>query len=133
MKKKILRSIRTDCNVNLRPSKVCDGVGVFALVNIPKHKTLFSDLKPDELRIGWDEVNNLPDQITDYLSRICISDKDGFKLSRTVSEINISYFVNHSDDPNVMYDQTYDRYITIRDISEGEEILVKYIDHEIDW
>jgi hypothetical protein len=103
------------------------------LVNIPKHKTLFSDLKPDELHIGWDEVSNLPDQITDYLSRICISDRDGFKLSRTVSEINISYFVNHSDDPNVMYDQTYDRYITIRDISEGEEILVKYIDHEIDW
>ena len=37
----IYKSIEKYCNVHLKPSKVCDGVGVFALVDIKKGTVLF--------------------------------------------------------------------------------------------
>ena len=54
-------------------------------------------------------------------------------LCRTVSAINVSYYVNHSDNYNVYHDIELDRYVTVKDIKAGEEILCKYIFSEIDF
>lgn len=131
--KKIIDSIKYNCNVRLKPSTVCDGVGVFALVDIPADTVLFNDIDPDMNFIAWDEIGDIKDEVKVYLKSMCNSNESGVFLSRTVSAINISYYVNHSDNFNVHHDLTLDRYITTKDIKSGDEILCKYIFSEIDF
>jgi hypothetical protein len=129
----ILKSIVNNCNVHLKPSLVCDGVGVFALVDIKKGTILFGDINPDVDYISFDELADMPIEVINYLKSICNNDKKGVYLSRTISAINVSYYVNHSLDFNVSHDLSIDRYITTRDIVKGEEILCLYHYNEIDW
>jgi hypothetical protein len=131
--RKIIDSIKYNCNVRLKPSTVCDGVGVFALIDIPADTVLFNDIDPDMNFITWDEIGDIKDEVKTYLKSMCNSNESGLFLSRTVSAINISYYVNHSDDFNVHHDLTLDRYITTKDIKSGDEILCKYIFSEIDF
>lgn len=132
-KDKIIQSIRNNCNVCLKPSTVCSGVGVFALIDIPEGTILFDDLKPDKEYISWEDIGDIPTEIKKYLSNICLFAPEGLLLSRTVSSINISYYVNHSENYNVFHILKKDKYITIRDIKQGEEILCLYTEDEIDW
>ena len=131
--RKIIDSIKYNCNVRLKPSKVCDGVGVFALIDIPADTVLFNDIDPDMNFITWDEIGDIKDEVKVYLKSMCNSNESGLFLSRTVSAINVSYYVNHSDNFNVHHDLTLDRYITTKDIKAGDEILCKYIFSEIDF
>ena len=133
MMKRIIDSVKKNCNVHLRPSKVCDGVGVFALVDIKKGTKLFADIKPDTDFILFDETLGLPEEVITYLKSMCNNGLNGIYLSRTVSSINLSYYVNHSDDFNVVHDLDIDIYVTTRNIKKGEEILCKYNESEIDW
>ena len=131
--RKIIDSIKYNCNVRLKPSKVCDGVGVFALIDIPADTILFNDIDPDMNFITWDEIGDIKDEVKVYLKSMCNSNESGLFLSRTVSAINVSYYVNHSDNYNVYHDIELDRYVTTKDIKAGEEILCKYIFSEIDF
>jgi SET domain-containing protein len=133
MMKRIIDSVKKNCNVHLRPSTVCDGVGVFALVDIKKGTKLFADIKPDTDFILFDETLGLPEEVITYLKSMCNNGLNGIYLSRTVSSINLSYYVNHSDDFNVVHDLDIDIYVTTRNIKKGEEILCKYNESEIDW
>jgi hypothetical protein len=126
MKKKIINSILKNCNVKLKPSTVCDGVGVFCIKPIKAGEILFNDVKPDTIYIKFTELTNIDNIILDYLKSICNSDNDGIYLSRTVNNINIAYFINHSNNPNVEHNLTMDTYKAIRDINVGEEILCTY-------
>ena len=131
--KKIINSIRYSCNVCLKPSKVCNGVGVFALTDIEANTILFDDIEPDNTFITWDEIGNIDPEVKAYLKRMCNSNDEVLFLNRTVSAINVSYYVNHSDNYNVHHDLNLDRYVTTKDIKAGDEILCKYLFSEIDF
>lgn len=133
MKNKIIDSILNNCNVCLKPSKVCDGIGVFALIDISEKTILFSDIEPDIDFIAWDNIEKISIESKIYLKRMCNSNDAGLFLSRTVSAINLSYYVNHSDNFNVHHDLTLDRYVATKDIKAGEELLCKYVFSEIDF
>ena len=130
MRKQIINSILNNCNVRLQPSTVCDGVGVFAIIPIPAGTALFKDVIPDKEYIEFSELENVPKEILNYLISMCNSDETGIYLSRTVNNINISYFVNHADAPNVEHDLIHDEYRAIRNIDAGEEILCVYYENE---
>jgi hypothetical protein len=102
------------------------GKGVFAKNNIAKGVTidiahiilisnkdwdLIEDTVLSNYSFEWDD----PNCIGEYESAISLS---------------ISQFINHSYNPNVKYRYKYKNkaieYITIRDISKGEEITVNY-------
>lgn len=131
--KKIINSIRYSCNVCLKPSRVCDGIGVFALTDIDANTILFDDIEPDNTFITWKEIGDIDPEVKAYLKRMCNSNDEGLFLNRTVSAINISYYVNHSDNYNVHHDLNLDRYVTTKDIKAGDEILCKYLFSEINF
>jgi len=133
MRKHILDSIKNESYVRLKPSKVCNGVGVFALRPIPKDTILFADVIPDKDFVRWDQLDDVDTVVTGYLSSMCRTTPEGLYLSQTINNINLSYFVNHSDKPNVVYNNTLDRYITLVTIEEDQEILCKYNLENIDW
>lgn len=130
MRKQIINSILNNCNVRLQQSTVCNGVGVFAITPIPAGTTLFKDVIPDTEYIEFAELSNISETVISYLVSMCNSDESGIYLSRTVNNINISYFVNHSENPNVEHDLNHDEYRAIRNINVGEEILCVYCENE---
>jgi len=126
MRQKIINSIYNNCNLRLKPSKVCSGVGVFSIIPIKKGTTLFQDVISDKIHIKWSELEGVDKEVLRYLNIICNFDKEGLFLSRTVNNINLAYFVNHSEQPNVKHDLEKDIFITLRDIEPDEEILCLY-------
>ncbi len=129
----IVNSIINDCYVQLKPSKVCNGVGVFALRTIPKNTILFTDVEPDSNLIPWERLKHADQQVINYLNSICNTSEKGVYLNRSINNINITYYVNHSTQPNIIHDNTLDRYTTITDIQPGQELLCTYQPEEINW
>jgi hypothetical protein len=128
---KIVTSINEFGKTKLAPSKVCDGVGIFAIVEIPKNFILFQDVSADTIHIPFTEIYD--NAVKKHLASICISDSVGIYLSRTYNNINMSYYVNHSETPNIYYDWNLDEFVTLRDILPGEELTCLYNKKEIDW
>jgi hypothetical protein len=126
MKQKIINSIIENCNVRLKTSKVCSGVGVFSIIPIKKGTVIFKDVKEDNIHIKWEEIKDVDKRVKEYLKIICNFDEEGIYLSRTVNNINLSYFVNHSDKPNVKHDLDKDVFIALRDIDIDEELVCVY-------
>lgn len=129
-KKEIIDNISKNTKLRLKPSKVCDGVGLFSIVEIKKDEIIFDDVTADDVYIWWDEIPDLRDEVKNYLNSMCNSDKNGLYLSRTPNNINLAYFVNHSDNPNVFHDLELDRFIAIKDIGVDEEIVCVYNENE---
>ena len=129
-KKEIIDNISKNTKLRLKPSKVCDGVGLFSIVEIKKDEIIFDDVTADDIYIRWDEIPNLRGEVKNYLNSMCNSDKNGLYLSRTPNNINLAYFVNHSDNPNVFHDLELDRFIAIKDIGVDEEIVCVYNEDE---
>ena len=114
----------------LKKSKI-HGVGVFAIIGIPKKTLLF---KGDESEMIWhkeDELNiySLPKPILKLYKDFCV-----FKTIKTVKKIGcpssfnnmpISWFLNSSKKPNCAMNKNYDIY-SLREIKSGEELTLDY-------
>lgn len=55
-KSEIYNTIKKECYTILKPSKVCNGVGVFSIKPIPKNTILFDDVNADMIFFSWDDV-----------------------------------------------------------------------------
>ncbi len=129
----IVNSIINDCYIQLKPSGVCDGVGVFALRTIPKNTILFTDVEPDSNLIPWERLKHADQKVLNYLNSICNTSEKGVYLNRSINNINVTYYVNHSTEPNIVHNLSLDTYTTITDIQPGQELLCTYQPEEINW
>lgn len=129
----IIYNIINNTKLKLKPSEVCDGVGVFSICKINKDEKLFSDVSCDTMYISWDDLKGISKSTESYLRNIVNVADGGIYLSRTPNNINLSYYVNHSNNPNVYHNLDTDEFFAVRDIVEGEELLATYTDSEIDW
>ncbi len=126
-KQEILNSLKnTYCRI--KPSLI-NGVGVFAIRDIPKGKNPFNIAKANE----WQKFN---------VSELKVLDKEVFKMVESfftiqkdntvyipkggLNEMNISYFMNDSANPNVKIIKDEVNFITLRKIKKGEELTVSY-------
>ena len=140
-------------------SKICDGIGMVAIRDIPKETSIF-DLAEKSV-YGWipiDEAKTIPNGVLrwalegqpqadlDVMNSSNLYDnflqgKYGDLWAYTQKGMNWQttwYFVNHSlENPNVSVHSTGHprvfKYITLRDIYEGEEILENYNEHTSAW
>jgi len=112
----------------LAPSKVCDGVGVFSLCDIPKGTIIWKE-RQEPVKVPWDKI---PKWMEDNIVSLTWCDEEGFWIDCDLDRIYQAYYVNHSDDPNLGVDEE-DFYIAIRDIKKDEELLYRYSEQEKDW
>jgi SET domain-containing protein len=102
------------------------GKGVFALKKIPKGEII--DVA-NIILISNNDWDLIEDTILSNYSFEWDDPKCKGEYDSAIS-LSISQFINHSYNPNVEYRYNYKNmsieYITIRDISEGEEITVNY-------
>jgi SET domain-containing protein len=112
----------------LYPSKVCKGVGVYALTTIPKDTCIFKSIGAE--KVNWSNINQ---DLIPKIQSLTNWDDRGFWINSDLSRLSAEYYVNHSYEPNVMYDHnTYSLY-AIRDIKKDEELLQYYLPTERDW
>jgi hypothetical protein len=108
------------------------GVGVFALSSFQKGYPVFGPRGANYF-IRWEELVDVSSAVKDYIQCICHSDGDGFFIDGFLDQIDLSFYVNHSETPNLIHDENADVYFTAREIKAGEELTLLYPEHERDW
>lgn len=113
----------------LAPSKVCGGVGVFSLVDIPKGTIIFEPTK--EVKVSWSLIS---ENIHERVKSITLNDEEGFWIDCDLNKTYGAYYINHTDEnENVRYDYENGSWYATRDILKDEELLNTYEREEIDW
>jgi len=121
--------------VKLKPSKI-QGVGVFALRDIPKNTYLFQSWNDDSgyYSIEESKLQTLPKELYSHIKDIFLYSPEFPKDTNTYIQLTKGchwiyttpyYFVN-SDIKNYNIDK--DTFKTTRDIKVGEEILSTMVD-----
>jgi SET domain-containing protein len=126
-KEALLKELAASTYVMIKPSPL-HGIGVFAIRDIPKGtKNIFSKGVGDWIKVSKEEVDALPQHSKDLIENHCLFDEDfyfipdyGFKL------VDLVIYLNHSETPNVISLNDGEEFEAIRDISNGEELLVDY-------
>lgn len=132
MRQSIIQSLKFP-QTKLAPSKINGaGVGVFAINKIPEGYPIFGP-KGKLFFISWHETSDISDELRSYIRYICHSNETGFWIDRHLDQIDSSFYVNHSENPNTWHDKEADIFYADRDIEAGEEITCLYPYEERDW
>jgi SET domain-containing protein len=123
----LLKELQQDTYVMLKPSAV-HGIGVFAIRDIPKGcRTIFSTGVGEWIKVSITDVEKLPVHSRNLIETYCLYDEEyyfvpdyGFKL------MDIVLYLNHSAEPNVASVNEGEQFEALRDIKEGEELLINY-------
>lgn len=122
--------------LNFLPSTYCrikrsdiHGVGVHAIVPILKGTNLFPDCSTnlrDIKKIDKKEIDHLDRNIKEMMSDFLIESKTHYFMISSLNNINISYFLNHSDNPNCIWREENDSFYSLEDLKIGEELTLDY-------
>jgi SET domain-containing protein len=128
-KAELLAELNDNTYVMLKPSPV-EGIGVFAIRDIPKGcRNMFSKPQPDDLwtKLSIKEVEELPPHAQFIVGNYCLFDNENYFVpGHGFKSIDLSLFLNHSDTPNILSVHDGDYFETLRDIRDGEELLIDY-------
>lgn len=128
-KQELLHELSGNTWVMLRPSAI-EGIGVFAVRDIPKGcRDMFG--KPDAadewITISKNEIETLPAHARFLVGNYCLYDEENYFLpAHGFKKMDVSLFLNHSDTPNIVSINDGDFFETLRDIKQGEELLIDY-------
>lgn len=134
-KQKILNNLKnTYCR--LKPSKI-EGVGVFAIRDIPKRADPFSDAKNQKwFKFNLGELKRIDKNVLKMIDDFFVIEKDSavYIPEHGLNGIDISFFVNNSKKPNLKIigdgkNEALD-FKTIRKIKKGEELTVSYATYD---
>ena len=149
-KARLLEHLRMRTFVRLQPSAI-HGVGVFAIRPIPKGTDPFQVCELPQhngfgrpqgerhTRLSQADVTELPPVVKKLVTDFIVPNVDRtYALpSRGMSTIDVSFYLNHSDTPNVdiapseRQGSPYYGFRTTQDIPEGAELTIdikKYVD-----
>lgn len=144
--KKLIYKQQTKLAPSLIPGA---GVGVFAIVEIPKDTlikgassfTKYANLKSDS-ELGptddihlfqWDEFDDLDDRIKNYLVSMTDSFGNNFWIDAPPFMFYQTYYINHSNTPNCFWDRRTGNVYTQINIEVGQELTMYYMPEEREW
>jgi len=144
--KKLIYKQQTKLAPSLIPGA---GVGVFAIVEIPKDTlikgassfTKYTNLKSDS-GLGptddihlfqWDEFDDLDDRIKNYLVSMTDSFGNNFWIDAPPFMFYQTYYINHSNTPNCFWDRRTGNVYTQINIEVGQELTMYYMPEEREW
>lgn len=110
-------------------SSVIDGVGVFAVSGFDERERIAEGIHEGEYRrlISWNHFAAYDDDLQEKIRAFCIGTPEGFlppdKLD--FNRLTIEWYLNHSCDGNVGFDEHGD-FVARRRIRKGEELTYDY-------
>jgi SET domain-containing protein len=120
-----------DVYCRLKPSKY--GIGVFAIRKIPKGTNPFIGCFDGEfIEIEKDIIDSLQDkEVKQYIIDLApLQDEKFFVPSCGLQRVDLSFFLNHSKEPNMIEEGEGVDFIAARDIEIGEELTVDYTTYD---
>jgi SET domain-containing protein len=108
----------------LKPSPI-HGIGVFAIRRIPKGTRVFG---ADDAALAWvpkKQIEHLPEPLKMLYTDFSVIKGDWYGCPTSFNDLTVSWYLNHSENPNVAADDSF-RFYALRDIEEGEELTVNY-------
>jgi SET domain-containing protein len=141
MTRQEIKKLIYEQQTKLAPSKISGaGVGVFAIVEIPKDTLIkgckaFVEFigKEDEYLYDWKEFEDLDDRIKKYLWGMTDGHDNKFYIDAPPFMFYQGYYINHSDTPNCFWDRRTSNIYTQIDIKPGEELTMYYMPSERDF
>ena len=128
-KAELLSELAGNTWVMIRPSPI-EGIGVFALQDIPKGcRSMFSKANEQEqwIPVARSEVEKLPAHAKALIENYCLYDDENYFVpDYGFKKMDLVNFLNHSDTPNVISINDGEFFEAIRDIKQGEELLIDY-------
>lgn len=101
------------------------GVGVFAIKNIPANTEIFRGDKSQPVVVEKKIVDAQEEEIKKLYNDFCAIESGKYYCPDSFNNMNVSYFLNESKNPNVRTDDGHCFY-TMRIIKKGEELTVDY-------
>ena len=130
-KQKILNNLK-NTYARLRASKI-EGVGVFAVREIPKGKDPFIGIKNAKWHeFKMSDFKNMDKEVIRLIDDFFVIEKNHtvYVPETGLNGIDISFFVNNSKNPNLKIAGNGENealvFKTIRKIKKGEELTVSY-------
>lgn len=126
-KQNYLQHLSHDIYFRIQPSPI-HGVGIFAIRDIPVDTDPFL-LNKD---LDWVEFNRadfegLPEYVKKIINDFYYGEGDKVWLpAQGLNVFDISFYINHSDKPNMITKDGGETFVTARDIKEGEELTSDY-------
>lgn len=113
--------------IELRPSIIVPGeVGVFAVVNLETGTVVGrSALLGEGPFVKWQAYRDFNEATRQKIDAFCLGTEEGFTLPCDFNYMSVPWYINHSCDPNIGFDEE-DNFITIRDVMAGEELAYDY-------
>jgi len=128
-KEELLNELAGNTWVMIRPSPI-EGIGVFAIQDIPKGcRSMFSKASDQEqwIPVTKAEVEKLPAHAKALIENYCLYDDENYFIpDYGFKKMDLVNFLNHSDTPNVISIHDGEFFEAIRDIKQGEELLIDY-------
>ena len=111
------------------------GVGVVAIRNIPKGIDPFKNCDPfgSVMRISKKEFEsyNAPEEAKELVRDFCaLQDGNYFVPTFGIDAIDKSYFLNHSQNANMVTKDKGETFITKRVVKAGEELTANYDEYQ---
>jgi len=137
-KDKLIKHLKNDVYCRIGVSEV-SGVGVIAIKDIPKGIDPFKSLFPyheKSIKLTGDDVKGLDKPVQKIIRDFFGSGKDSSAdvLYYGPNYMNVSFYMNHSDKPNVdiksVKGYEYLRFVTNKKIKKGEELTINYKDYD---
>jgi uncharacterized protein len=108
----------------LGTSKI-DGIGVIAIRNIRKGTNVFPDVDDKIIWIQKSRLKNIPKEMKRLYKDYCVLKEKQFGAPESFNRINISWYLNHSSDPNTAVDTSF-HVFALKSIKKGEELTLDY-------
>ena len=102
-----------------------DGVGVFAIRDIPKGIDIFYGDDDPIVWVSKDKINKLIPEIKKLYKDFAIIKDKKYGCPKNFNQLTLSWYLNHSKSPNVGCDKEY-KFYALRDIKKGEELSADY-------
>jgi len=110
--------------VRLAPSRI-HGIGVVAVRRIPKGAPIFGADETDLIWVDIAATLRLPAAIKALYDDFCVQKGTKYGCPRNFNDVTVSWYLNHSDRPNVICGPDY-RFLAARTIRSGEELTADY-------
>ena len=141
MNRNQIKKLIYEQQTKLAPSKIPGaGVGVFALVDIPKDTLIkgcasfieFTNIKENYV-FEWSEFNDLDERIKKYMWGMTDGHDTKFYIDSPPFMFYQGYYINHSPTPNCFWDRRSGNIYTQINVSEGQELTMYYMTQERDF
>jgi SET domain-containing protein len=127
-KKQLLENLKNDIYCRIGISSI-HGVGVIAIRDIPKGTNPFvGSCQCEYIAIDNEDIKTFPKEVKKIIDDFYLIKGEKMLIpSCGLNSMDISYYMNFSDTPNVSSRDRGTTFFTNRDIKTGEELTLDYI------